>query len=109
MAMRLSPHYPMWYIYNLALGHLWAGDLGSAQEAAELHLVREPDDPYSYTNLATIYGLQDRFDDAARVVSNLRERFPTFGIGQFLPSQRYKERERLERVVGVLRRAGLPD
>ena len=108
-AMRLSPHYPMWCLYNLALGHLWAGDLASAQDAAERHLEREPDDPYSYTILATVYGFQDRLDDAAFVVRRMRERLPTFDLAQFLPSQRYKERERLERVEGVLRRAGLPD
>ena len=108
-AIRLSPHYPMWYMYNLAVGHLWAGDLASAQEWAELHLEREPDDPFSYTNLATVYGFRDRLDDAARVVARLRERHPAFDLAQFLPSQRYKERGRLDRVVGVLRRAGLPE
>jgi TolB-like protein/Tfp pilus assembly protein PilF len=108
-AMRLSPHYPSWYTYNLALAQLWAGDLHSAQEAAELYLRQEPDEPYAYTNLATVYGFQGRGEDAARVVSSLRKRFAAVRIDQITLSQRYREREKLERVVGILRQAGLPD
>jgi hypothetical protein len=36
----------------------------------------EPDDPFAYTNLATVYGFQQREDDASRVIAELREKFP---------------------------------
>ena len=108
-AMRLSPYYPAWYTYNFALANLWSGSLATAQEAAEAHLKQEPDEPYSYLILATVYGFQQREDDAVRTISELKKRFPAFGIKEIMLSQRYKEREKLDRVVEVLRRAGLPD
>jgi TolB-like protein len=51
-AIRLSPHHPTWYTYNLALANLWIGNFTAAQEAAEVYMRQEPDEPYAYTNLA---------------------------------------------------------
>lgn len=108
-AMRLSPHYPTWYTYQLALASLWKGDLASSQTEAEAYLAQEPDDPFAYMMLATVHSFRDQPDEAARLVGQLREKFPEFGLSVVALSQRYKDRERLERVLGVLRRAGLPD
>jgi adenylate cyclase len=108
-AMRLSPYHPAWYTYHFALANLWTGDLAAAQQAAEAYREVEPDDPFGYTNLATVYAFQQREDDAAGMISELRKRFPAFGTADIILSKRYKEREKLDRVVGVLRRAGLPD
>jgi tetratricopeptide (TPR) repeat protein len=108
-AIRLSPHHPAWYTYNLALANLWIGNFAAAREAAEIYMRQEPDDPYSYTNLATVYGFLEQRDDATRIISDLRDKFPAFGMREVFLSQRYKERERLERVTGVLSQAGLPD
>ena len=108
-AMRLSPYHPTWYTYHFALANLWTGDLAEAQAAAEAYRRQEPDDPFRYTNLATVYAFQQREDDAARMISELKRRFPAFGMGDIILSKRYKEREKLDRVVDVLRRAGLPD
>ncbi len=108
-AMRLSPYYPNWYTYNLATAYLWAGDYAAAQGAAKAHLEREPDDPYSYANVATIFAFQGRDHDAVRTISELKSRFPAFGVQDIILSQRYKERDRLDRIVEALRKAGLPD
>jgi adenylate cyclase len=108
-AMRLSPHYPAWYLYQYALAHLWTGDLAAAREAAEVDIKLEPDDPYSYFALASVYAFQEREDDAARVVSELRKRFPAFGVRDLLLSERYKERDKLDRIIDALRQAGLPE
>ena len=107
-AMRLSPHHPAWYTYHFALANSWAGDLAAAEESAEAYRQQEPDDPFGYTNLAIVYGFQQREDDAAGLMSELRNRFPAFGTGDIILSNRYKNREQLDRIVGVLRRAGLP-
>ncbi len=107
-AMRISPHYPTWLSYNLAKANLWMGNFVVAQEAAETYLQQQPDEPYAYVLVATINGLQQREEEATRVVAQLREKFPAFGIKNIILSQRYKEREKLDRVIGVLRRAGLP-
>jgi len=109
VAMRLSPHYPAWYLYQYALANLWTGDLAAAEAAAEADLKLEPDDPYSYFALATVYAFQGREEDAARRVGEIRRRFPAFGVTDLLLSERYKEREKLDRVVDAMRHAGLPE
>jgi TolB-like protein len=108
-AMRLSPHHPSWYTYHFALANAWAGDPAAARDAGEAYLRQEPDDPFGLTNLAIVYAFQQREDDAAALMSELRKRFPAFGVGDIILSNRYKEREKLDRVIGVLRRAGLPN
>jgi adenylate cyclase len=108
-AMRLSPYYPSWYNNQFALANLWSGNLATAQEAAEAYLEQEPNDADAYMNLATVYGFQQRDADVVRMISELRNRFPAFGIADIVLSQRYKEREKLDRVVEIVRRAGLPD
>ena len=108
-AMRLSPHHPSWHTYHFALACLWTGDLAAAQQAAEAYREAEPDDPFGYTNLATVYAFQQREADAAGLITELKKRFPAFGMGDIRLAKRYKEREKLERIVAALRRAGLPD
>ena len=107
-AMRLSPHHPSWYTYHFALANLWTGDLTTAQEAAETYREIEPDDPFGYTNLATVCAFQNREEDAVALISELRKRFPAFSTEDIILSKRYKERQKLERQLTVLRRAGLP-
>ena len=108
-AMRLSPHHPSWYGYQFTLANLWAGDLPAAESAALSYRQREPDDPYAYTNLATVYAFQQREQDAATLISELKQRFPAFRTGNIILSKRYKAQEKLNQVVDLLRRAGLPD
>jgi hypothetical protein len=43
------------------------------------------------------------------MIARLRERFPDFGMTEMRLSQRYRDRARFEKVVSVLREAGLPD
>jgi hypothetical protein len=43
------------------------------------------------------------------LISELKRRSPAFGVKDIILSNRYKEREKLDRVVDVLRRAGLPN
>jgi hypothetical protein len=90
------------------LANLWVGNLKAAQEAAEKYMRQEPDDPYSYVMLATAYGFQGRQVDAANVISDLRERFPVFGVKEIILSQRYKAQDKLTLVTDMLCRAGLP-
>ena len=109
IALRLSPHPPNWYIESFAMAHLWIGDLATAQEAAEENFRLEPDDEDAHMILATVYGFQRRENDASRIVSELRNKFPAYSLRNIAHSERYLEREKLDKVVTVLRRAGLPE
>jgi DNA-binding SARP family transcriptional activator/Tfp pilus assembly protein PilF len=107
-AMRLCPQYPPWYTYYLAFNHLWTDNFTAALELGELYLRQEPDEPFAYTNMATILALQHRKKEAAAMIARLRERFPDFGMAEMRLSQRYRDHAKLEKVVNALREAGLP-
>jgi Flp pilus assembly protein TadD len=109
VAMRLSPQPPSWYTYALALAEIWAGDLAAAERAAEENMRVEGEDPTAHVNLATVYSLQGRGKDARRVVAEMRELAPAYSIANILRSERYREPEKLARVIGILREAGLPE
>ncbi|MGH6906954.1 MAG: hypothetical protein ACREDX_03750, partial [Aestuariivirga sp.] len=62
---------------------------------------------YAYVNLATIYGFQGHNAEAAAMVKQLQDRFPAFAIKEVVLSQTYRDKDRIERVTNVLRKAGL--
>src|SRR5205823_5746004 len=78
IAMRLSPHPPGWYTHMFALANLWIGDLATAQKAAEENFQMPGEDPDCHVNLALIYALQQREDESARMISDLKKKFPAF-------------------------------
>jgi len=108
-ALRLSPHPPAWYTYGLALAYQLAGDFPNAEAAAKLNVQQEPDDPYSYVNLTTALAFGGHGPKARKVMSELRAKFPGFGVKNIRLSERYKDGSMLDRVVAVLREAGLPE
>ena len=108
-AMRHSPHTEHWMVYYDMIANLWMENFVAALDSAKLYLQQAPDEPYGYAYLAVIYGFQGQKDSAARTVALLREKAPAFSVKNIIHSQRYKEREKLDRIVNVLREAGLPE
>ena len=106
-AMRLSPHYPAWYTYHLAVAQMWLGVYAAAQNNAEIYVQREPDEPMGLMSLATIHGMQGREADASETVSKLNDRFPEFGMKNVILAECYKDKSRLDMVVSILSKAGL--
>ncbi len=107
-AMRLNPHRESWLTYYVTLANFWMGNLVAALESAELYLQQEPDEPYGLMYLAVVYGFLEQNGKAKETVVQLKERFPAFGITNVLLSEHYKDQERLDRIVNILRAAGLP-
>jgi tetratricopeptide (TPR) repeat protein len=108
-AMRLSPHYPTWYLFNFALAKVGVGEFEAARSAAEEYRLREPEDPFSLVLIIITYGLQGKNEETARAAVELRETFPQFRIAHVVLAFRYKNRSKLERQVEILRRAGIPE
>ena len=108
-AMRLNPHRESWLTYYVTLANLWMGNLAAALESAKLHLQQEPDEPYGLMYLAVVYGFLEQKGKARATVAQLKERFPAFGIKNVVLSEHYKDRGKLERIVNILRDAGLPE
>lgn len=107
-ALRLSPRPMGWYIESYALAHLWINDYVTAQACFEEQLRMYPDDVNALMHVATVYGFQSRQDDAKRIVSEIRAKHPSYRISDVRHTERYKEVEKIDRVVGVLLKAGLP-
>jgi TolA-binding protein len=82
-------------------------EITTAQAAFEEHLSLEPDDNDALMHVATVYGFQKRFDDAKRIVAELLAKYPTFSLKNTARTERYLEKEKVEKVVSVLREAGL--
>lgn len=108
-AMRLSPQYLTTLLFFFAFANLWLNKLSVAQEAAEEYLRIEPDEPYAYMCLAVVHGFLGRADEAAKTINQLRERVPAFGIRNVVLSQRFRDQEKLDRIVNILRAAGLSE
>jgi TolB-like protein/tetratricopeptide (TPR) repeat protein len=108
-ALRLSPHYPTWYIFNFALAKLGIGDLDGARAAAEEYRAREPNDPHAFLLMVILNGFEGKAEEAARAASELREAFPEFSIRDVLIAFRYKDRRKLDAQLAALRIAGIPE
>ena len=106
-AMRLSPQYPPWYDYHLALASLWAGNTGSARHLMQGYHDQVPDDPYGYAMCAFAMGFDGDTARATALVAQLMQVFPDFGITHLLRSEHYADAARKDRVMAILRKAGL--
>ncbi|MFO1091199.1 MAG: adenylate/guanylate cyclase domain-containing protein [Hyphomicrobiales bacterium] len=107
-AIRLSPYHPNWYVKNLSLAYIWAGNVDDALTIARQYTASEPNDPGGFANLALAL---DRAGDpvaAADVVSDLKDRFRDFTLRTVALSQPYGNPQTLETVLSVLQKAGLP-
>ena len=108
--MRLTPYHLDWQPYNLALAYAWAGENeGEAIRMAEGYVQRMPTDPYGYTNVAIVQAFFGHETQAATAIRLLRHRYPGFSVKNLRRSELYKRSEDLDRVLRVLREAGLPE
>jgi len=109
IAIRLCPQYPSWYTYYLAWSHLWAGNFPAAHEHGELYLRQEPNEPFAYALMATIFAFQERQREAADMIKELRRHSLDFGLTEIRMSQPYRDPAKFEKVVTALRSAGLSE
>ena len=73
-AMRLNPHYPASYAYQLGLAQFSANRLTDAAASLERALAISPGDYWSQRLLLATYGLLGRRDDAARLVEAMKRK-----------------------------------
>jgi TolB-like protein/class 3 adenylate cyclase/Tfp pilus assembly protein PilF len=73
-AMRLNPHYPASYVYQLGLAQFSANRLTDAAASLERALAISPGDYWSQRLLLATYGLLGRRDDAARLVEAMKRK-----------------------------------
>lgn len=116
-AMRLNPHYPPQYLYQLGLAQFGMKRLDAAAASLEGALERNPDDYWSQRLLLSIYGLLGRKEKAARLYEEVKRGAESRGLVIVDPISAsaisfwypFSSDEVAGRFADGLRKAGVPD
>jgi TolB-like protein/Flp pilus assembly protein TadD len=117
-AMRLNPHYPSYYLYQLGLVYFGMEQFDEAAISLEQATALNPDDRWSYRLLLATYGLLGRREDATKALQAINERdnkrgwqsrFDPLTIRTSAFWLPFKEPADAERLAQGLRNAGFPD
>jgi TolB-like protein/Flp pilus assembly protein TadD len=110
-AMRLNPHYPPHYLYELGLAQFVLGLFEPAATTFEKTLALNPEDVWSQRMLLATYGQLGHHDDAVRIREDLsRSGFlGLLTVKSALFWHPFKKPEDQERFAEGLRNAGVPD
>jgi adenylate cyclase len=109
-AMRLAPFYPRWFLMTLGQSSFVAGQYEEAETAFKHYLKERPDHVRLHCWLAVTYSSMGREDLARDHVEQALRINPAFCIEEwrkeFTP---WKNREEVERILHIARKAGLPE
>lgn len=117
-AMRLSPHHPPYYLYQLGLAQFGLKRLDLAVVSLERAAALGPGDYWAQRLLLSTYGLLGRRDKAAKLLADMTRAGEGRGVSAhtdpltiraityWLP---FSERADAERFADGLRKAGVPD
>ena len=108
-AIRLSPIADSWYMSEL--GHCY-GMLDRHEEAISAFkkaISISPESPYSHSYLAANYMLIGRENEARTEIVKALEIDPKLSSEAYRKGDLYKESDYLNRLIGAMRKAGLPD
>jgi len=116
-AMRLNPHYPPYYLYQLGLAQFGMKRLDEAATSLERALALNSDDYWSQRLLLATYGLLGRRADAAKLLETIRGNIKSGRLAFYDPLTiraatywyPFAERADVERFAEGLRKAGLPE
>ena len=116
-AIRLNPHYPPYYLYQLGLARFAMNRLDVAATSLERALALNRDDYWSQRLLLAIYGLLGRRADAAKLLETIKGNEKRGSIAFFDPLTiraatywyPFVERADVERFAEGLRKAGVPE
>ncbi|MEE8567876.1 MAG: tetratricopeptide repeat protein, partial [Anaerolineales bacterium] len=116
-AMRLNPHYPPYYLYQLGLAQFGMEQLEKAARTLETATTLNPEDRWSYRLLLATYGMLGRTEDAKAALEAIEGRDERGWVSYHDPlsirSSAYwlpfKNSEDAQRLAQGLRQAGIPD
>ena len=110
-AMRLNPHYPPVYLYELGLAYFGKNRFEEAALSLEKATALNPDDRWSPILLLATYGQLDRGNEAANILETLQTRFllDLASIRNIAFWHPFKDPIDAARFADGLRKAGLPE
>jgi adenylate cyclase len=106
-AMRLNPHYPVWYLTILGWAYTIMERYEEAIEALERALIRNPDLLSTHIALATIYSKTRRMDEARAEVKAVMRISPEFSLDMLRERVPFKDHTTFEEHAEALRKAGM--
>jgi len=104
-AMRLNPYYPDWYLWYLADAYNAMGR--PADVIATIQRMQNPNEGRRL--LAANYAQLGMMDEARAQAREVMRLHPEFTIARWRHRPPYRDQAVLERYIGFLRKAGLPD
>jgi adenylate cyclase len=116
-AMRLNPHYPSFYMYELGLAQFCMEHFDEAAVSLERATALNPDDRWSFRLLLATYGVLGRNEDAARVIETIehgvkrgrQDYWDPLSIRVIKFWYPFREHTAAESLVEGLRKAGVPE
>jgi adenylate cyclase len=105
LAMRINPHYPDWYLWNLGWAQYFTGEYEEALASLK-HMSNPPNG--ARRTLAAVLVRLGRIEEARAVIAAFREQAPDFTVAT-MESFAFQNRAYLERWKEDLRAAGLPE
>ncbi len=111
-AIRLNPHYPASYLYEIGLARFGIDDFKRAAVSLEKAIAINPDDRWSSRLLIATFGHLGRKHDATRMIDN--DEAAIFGMDPLSVRSitfwyPFKKRSDTKRLAEGLRKAGVPD
>jgi adenylate cyclase len=104
-AMRINPHYPDWYLWNLGWAQYFAGQYAEALAA----LNQMSNSPYGVRrHLAAVLVRLGRIEEARKEIKAFVAEAPDYTLSTEMAS-RWQHRPYLEKLIDDLRTAGLPE
>ena len=108
-ALQLEKVYPIWLIDILAVAYRDCGDVELSIPAAKESLRLNPQNNDARLILCSDYKLSADDEQARRIAEEIIANEPAFRLSDYAKSQPYRNPAALDRLVGMLREAGLPD
>jgi class 3 adenylate cyclase/tetratricopeptide (TPR) repeat protein len=108
-ALKLEKDYPIWLIDILAAAYRDCGEVDLSIPTAKESLRLNPQNNDARLVLCSDYEIKAEHDQAQRLAGEIVASDPEFRLSAFAKSQPYKDQEALDRLIGILREAGLPD
>ena len=108
-AMLLNPCHHAWYFYILGVAYTSQARYDDAIEILERGLIRNPDFIGTHLALATLYGGAGRKEMCQTEVQEILRISPGFSLKLMKEMIPTKDQTIVDRVIDILRDAGLPD
>ena len=108
-AFRLNPIPPVYYYHFLSGAYSAAGQYEKAMELAHQSISIDPEALLPYIFLSSFYIELNDFDKAQKSAKKVLEIDPNFSLEYYKNVLPIKNQSRLEKYIGNLRKAGLPE